>query len=595
MVRRDTPNSPRTLCANANKVLKRRNCEALMISLFALLSLFLLCRTALGLDGQQSSPGWLTPGQGRRGAVSSLDSRCTAVGIEILSSGGNAADAAVGVQFCLGVVGLHLTGIGGGGFMLVRSDNGTYEFIDFRETAPAASFEAMFDGNTNASIFGGSASGIPGEVQGLHQLHTKYGRLPWAKLVAPAVKLAESGFVIGKDLGYYMDLLNKDDVFLSPAWAPDFAPRGIRLRAGDLMTRKRYARVLQAIAERGPEAFYTGPVAKSTVKALADADGIMTLEDLRQYKALSRPPRSITYKNFRITSCGAPTSGIVVLKILKTILGYDGVGDPGSINLTTHRLDEAIRFAYGARTKLGDPDFIKGAEDYQLSMLSDETAAETRSKILDNQTQPVEAYNPDGIESLETPGTSHVSVADASGLAVSLTSTVNLLFGSLLMDRETGILMNNEMNDFSLPNSTNAFGYIPSSSNYIKPGKRPFSSISPVIVEHLSNGTLYLVTGAAGGSRIITATTQSLWNVLDRSMNLHQAVVEPRFHDQLVPNKMVFENAFDDSRIAFLKSRGHDIGVLEHGSDLQMVRHLYDGIFEAASETRQQDSAGMVA
>lgn len=147
-----------------------------------------------------------------------------------------------------------------------------------------------------------------------------------------------------------MDSLNKDAVFLSPAWAPDFAPRGTRLKAGDLMTRKRYAKVLRAIAERGPEAFYTGPVAKSTVRALTDAYGIMTLEDLRQYKALSRPPRSITYKNFRITSCGAPTSGIVVLKILKTILGYDGVGDPGNINLTTHRLDEAIRFAYGAVT-----------------------------------------------------------------------------------------------------------------------------------------------------------------------------------------------------------------------------------------------------
>ncbi|KAK0659146.1 gamma-glutamyltransferase [Cercophora samala] len=567
----------------------------LVIMMFSsvVLCLFLLYRLTFGLPDRRP----LTPLReaGKRGAVSSLDRRCSAIGVDVLDKGGNAADAAIAAEFCLGVVGFHLTGIGGGGFVLVRSANGTYDFIDFRETAPAASFETMFDGNINASISGGLASAIPGEVKGLFEIHRKYGRLAWEKLLEPSIKLARDGFVIGKDLGFYMDTVLADEVVLGSSWAPDFAPAGKRLKTGDRVTRKRYAKVLKSIAERGPDAFYTGSVARAIVEALEKEGGIMTLQDLARYKVSYRHPTSIDYRDFRITSSGAPSGGSIVLKILKTMAGYGDVGNPAFLNITTHRLDEAMRFAYGARTKLGDPTFVEGLYAYQEAMLSEEAAAETRSKIRDDTTLPVEAYNPDGFESFETPGTSHISAADASGLAISLTGTINLVFGSQLMVPENGILMNNEMNDFSLPNSSDAFGYIPSPANYIQPGKRPMSSMSPVIVEFLSNNTLYLVTGGAGGSRIITATALSLWNVLDRGMSLLQAVEEPRFHDQLVPNQVVFESAFDRGRIAFLEERGHIAGSLEHGSDLQMVRQHSNGKFEAASETRQQDSGGLVS
>ncbi|OIW30195.1 gamma-glutamyltransferase [Coniochaeta ligniaria NRRL 30616] len=566
-----------------------------MISASIALLLFILGRNVLGLPSQRPSLLHDHSAHATLGAVSSMDARCSSVGIDILKIGGNAADAdtwAVATQFCLGVIGLHLTGIGGGGFVTVRKPHGGYDFIDFRETAPAASFETMFDNDANASLYGGLASGVPGEVKGLHHLHAEYGRLPWAQLVEPAIKLAHGGFVIGEDLNFYMDAILNDSLFLSPAWAPDFAPSGTRLRNGDLLTRRRYSKVLSAIAEHGPNAFYGGSIAEATINAIKRTGGIMTLDDLLEYRVAVRKPRSTRYRDYRLTSGGAPCGGIVVLNILNTLRGYTDAGSPLAINLTTHRLDEAIRFAYGARTKLGDPAFLHTLDEYEQAMLSNDTANVIRSKIRDNETQPVSAYDPEGLEILETPGTSHVSVADSSGMAVSLTSTINLLFGSQVMVPETGIILNNEMDDFSVKNSTNAFGFAPSAANYIKPGKRPLSSMSPVIVEYLSNNTLYLVTGAAGGSRIITATVQSLWNVLDRGMSPRQAIEEPRFHDQLIPNEMMFEHTYSNATIAFLQGRGHAVSWLDHGSDLQIIRRLPNGTFEAASENRQHDSGG---
>jgi gamma-glutamyltranspeptidase/glutathione hydrolase len=260
---------------------------------------------------------------------------------------------------------MHLTGIGGGGFMLIRAANGTYEFIDFRESAPAASYETMYNSNVNASIFGGLArceisksifysglsfsfSGIPGEIRGLEYLHNKYGSLPWAELIQPAIKLARHGFKLGSDVAYYIDALGNDELFLSPAWAPDFAPNGARIKVGDIMTRKRLADTLKVIADKGADAFYSGSIAQATISALRADNGIMTLEDLMNYKVICRKPRSINYQNLRIVSGGAPSGGIVALKILKTLDGYGDTGDPAKLNITTHRLDEAMRFAYGA-------------------------------------------------------------------------------------------------------------------------------------------------------------------------------------------------------------------------------------------------------
>ncbi|GJC91003.1 glutathione hydrolase proenzyme [Colletotrichum liriopes] len=528
------------------------------------------------------------------GAVASEADICSKIGTDILKKGGNAADATVSTVLCVGVVGMYHSGIGGGGFMLVRSSNGTYEFIDFRETAPAAAFETMYSNNTRASMYGGLASGVPGELRGLEHLHKKYGKLPWAKVVAPAIKVARYGFRVTEDLVRYMNSVTPNGNFLTedPTWAIDFAPKGYRVKLNETITRKRYADTLEVIAKEGADAFYTGAIANATIAALQKSNGTMTLEDLKNYTVAVREPAQISYRGYKLTACNAPSGGIVALSALNIVSGYEGFGDAASRNSTVHRLDEAMRFAYGQRTKLGDPSFVDGLPAYTRNMISPQTGAEVRSKISDFQTQNVSYYNPEGIESLETPGTSHIAVADASGLAISLTTTVNLLFGSQLMVPETGVIMNDEMNDFSIPGSSNAFGFIPSPANYVRPGKRPLSSISPVIVEQ-PDGKLYFVIGSAGGSRIITATIQNIHNVLDRNLTTAESLAEPRFHDQLSPNTAAFEYSYDNATTSYLTTLGTNVTwVAPGGSTAQGVRLLPNGTFEAAGEPRQKNSGG---
>ncbi|KAI1195444.1 gamma-glutamyltransferase 1 [Nemania serpens] len=528
------------------------------------------------------------------GAVASESSVCSEIGIKVLKKGGNAADALVATQFCIGVIGMYHSGIAGGGFMLVRGRDGQYEFIDFRETAPAAAFQDMYNNNTAASLYGGLASGVPGELRGLEHLHKNYGSLPWKELVLPAVKVARRGFKVTEDLVRYMDSVTPNGNFLTedPTWAIDFAPNGYRVKLGETITRRRYADTLETIANHGPDAFYTGPIAKATIAALTKANGTMTLEDLKNYAVAIRKPSVINYRGYKLTATSAPSGGVVALSALNIVNGYEDFGDPAAVNLTTHRLDEAMRFAYGQRSELGDPLFVDSLDAYQQSMLSQETAEAIRSKISDFRTLNVSAYDPNGFESLPTPGTSHIVAADKHGLAISVTTTINLLFGSQLMVPETGVIMNDEMNDFSIPGSSNAFGYLPSPANFIRPGKRPLSSISPVIVE-TAKGKLYFVIGAAGGSRIITSTIQNIHHVLDEGLTVPQALARPRLHDQLSPNQVSFEYAYDNSTVAFLASLGHNVTWVAPGqSTAQGLRLLPNGTFEAGGEPRQKNSGG---
>jgi len=559
----------------------------------------LLIRVLSGVLVVSGSPLSRRHSDGKLGAVASESSICSKIGIQLLEDGGNAADALVGTVFCIGVIGMYHSGLGGGGFMLVRAPNGTYTFIDFRETAPAAAFEDMYNSNVNLSLYGGLASGVPGEVRGLEYLHSNFGRLPWSKVMEPAIRTARYGFPVTPDLVKYMDSAAtqaQKPNFLTedPGFAIDFAPNGYRIKLNETLTRRRYADTLETIAKQGPNAFYEGPIANATIQALQRANGTMTLEDLKNYTVAIRESGTITYRGRKVTSCTAPSSGEVVLTILKILEGYDDVGDPAALNLTTHRLDETIRWGYGLRTSLGDPLFVSDLNQYQTEMYNETTAALIRGKISDTTTYNTSWYDPLGIESLDTPGTSHVVVADADGMSISLTTTVNLLFGSQLIVPETGVIMNNEMNDFSIPGSSNAFGYVPSAANFVKPGKRPLSSISPTIVE-TPDGEFYGAFGAAGGSRIITATVQSLWHVLDQNMTTPQALAQPRLHDQLSPSVITFEYAYDNSTIAFLKSLGHNVTWIAPGqSTAQALRRLPNGTFEAAGEPRQSNSGGFV-
>ena len=391
-----------------------------------------------------------------------------------------------------------------------------------------------------------------------------------------------------------MDAVDPNDFLTEdPSWAIDFAPNGERVKLGETMTRKRYAKTLEKIAKKGADAFYHGKIAKATIDALQAANGTMTLEDLAGYEVAIREPVSINYRGHKLTSTNAPSSGIVGLSALKVLSGYENIGDPAHVNETSHRIDESFKFAYGLRAELGDPSFVEGLTEYTENMISSELAEEVRSKISDDQTYEMPHYNPENFEILDTPGTSHVVTADASGFAVSLTTTVNLLFGSTLMVPETGIIMNNEMNDFSIPGVENAFGFQPSPANFVRPGKRPLSSITPIIAE-TEDGELYYVIGAAGGSRIITATVQNVIHVLDGGLNVEDALAEPRLHDQLSPAQVSFEYSFDNRTTAYFDQLGHNVTWVKPGqSSAQGLRLLPNGIFEAAGEPRQKNSGGV--
>lgn len=434
----------------------------------------------------------------------------------------------------------------------------------------------------------------------MQYLHENYGTLSWAEVMAPAIKVAREGWTVNEDLVRYMASANASAQipnFLSevPTWAIDFAPNGTLLQLGDTITRKRYGDTLQKIADNGPDEFYTGVMAEAMISALEAENGTMTMDDLANYSAIVAPALNITYRDkFNLFASDAPSSGAVALSVLKILEGYDDFyTSDGLVNLSTHRLDEAIRFGYGARADLGDPAFVANLTRYQDEMISEAYARETRSLISDFQTFNTSHYDPSGLESLETPGTSHIVTADASGMAITLTTTVNLLFGSNLMVPETGVIMNNEMNDFSIPGSSNAFGYVPSPANYVRPGKRPLSSITPILVEHASNNSLYFVIGAAGGSRIITSTIQNIIHVLDEAMTAPEALAQPRLHDQLMPNQVSFEYSYDNSTVAFMKQLGHNVTWVAPGqSAAQGIRVLSNGTFEAAGEPRQLNSGG---
>ncbi|KAJ3495331.1 hypothetical protein NLG97_g3471 [Lecanicillium saksenae] len=553
----------------------------------------------------------------RRGAVASQNAQCTDVGTMMLERGGNAVDAAVATQICIGTVAFSHSGIGGGGFLVLRTSDGKYESVDYQVQAPAAANREMFGEDPLASLVGGLASAVPGELRGLEYVHKKYANLDWADLIAPSIRLAEGGFNVTKDLVRYMRCARPNNAFLmdmEDSWATDFLVfdhalnKSRRLREGETMTRKRYAKTLRIIAERGPSAFYDGEIAKSTIQTLRSTKytknrtGIMTLDDLGDYKIRHRKPVSTYYRGYKITSSGAPSSGAVTLSVLNTLNGFAGFGDISQTNVSNHRMIEAFRWAFGQRSYLGDPDFVDNVEGMTEQMLSADVAASIRSKISDERTFPVEYYNPEMLEGIETPGTAHIATADGSGMAVSSTTTIGHWFGSHVMVEEAGYLLNSQMSIFSRPGVLH-HGFNPNPNNFIQPNKRPLSAISPVIIE-TPNGELYAVTGSAGQNRIITAVVQNIIHMLDGGMTAAEALVQPRMHDELngikdriqfewYNPKMQFKTGTHNSTVEYLQSLGHAASWVKPGlSTGQSIRLLPNGTFEAAGEPRQVASKG---
>ncbi|KAI0311986.1 gamma-glutamyltranspeptidase [Amylostereum chailletii] len=526
------------------------------------------------------------------GAVASENSVCSSIGVDVLKDGGNAVDAMISTALCIGVVNMFSSGIGGGGFMTVRippsTPNGASEVwtIDFRETAPALSNETMYIKDPTQSLFGGLSVGVPGEVKGLEEAHRRWGRLDWKRLVRPNVELA-AGWTVGRELGRRINsfrplmLGNKD-------WSDIFAPEGTILKEGDTIKRTNLSRTLAAIAEGGSEAFYRGEIAQAISDKVRAEGGILTLEDMANYEVKVEKALQGTYKGRKVYVPPAPTSGPVLLHMLNIMEAYDLVGE-GQTPLNAHRVVEAIKFGFAARTRICDPDFNDQPERID-EIPRKSFSAHIVKNLTDDRTHPPAYYQPI-FDVPEDHGTSHSSVIDKDGMAASITTTVNLVFGSQVLDPITGIIMNDEMADFSTPGTPNPFGLWPSPFNYPEPGKRPLSSTVPTIVEE-SDGSLLLAIGGSGGSRIFPSVFQVLLN-LDWGYDISAAIEFGRLHDQLYPSYVDADDIYPSDLLDGLRKRGHNLTL----SDVNRVAAVINGVLVkngtlyAASDSRKNGVA----
>lgn len=524
-------------------------------------------------------PGWpYAPGAdavvGTNGMVSTDAALGSKVGTEILAAGGNAIDAAVATAFALAVVHPAAGNVGGGGFMVARIDGKAYA-LDFRETAPGAAKAEMYVGEggrpTKASRLGHLAAGVPGSVAGLWEAHQRLGSKTksWGDLIAPAIKLAEEGFIVPPSLAETL----KDDFMIdrmraNAASAALFYPGGIPLSAGSLFKNPDLAAVLRRIADKGPPGFYEGPTAEAIATEMKRGGGIITLDDLKAYKAKWRDPVEFSYRGQKIISMPPPSSGGVTLAMICHIVeGYElgkmGWHSPNEL----HYVFESMRRAYVARNqKLGDPDFVKMPID---DLMSDAWAKGQRASIKPDKATPTIQLRPEGAGSGgDGPHTTHFSVVDAKGNAVGLTTTLNWWFGSGVAIPGMGFLMNNEMDDFAAkPGTANSYGLVQGEPNAIAPGKRMLSSMTPTIVTG-ADGTVRLVVGAAGGSTITTTVFHILSNVVDFGFDVSTAVNAPRFHMQDFPDQVSFEKGgLEDDLKRGLEAMGYKLVQRGHIAD----------------------------
>ena len=521
---------------------------------------------------RQVPPAWThpldtLPAVSTRGMVASDAPLATRVGVQILKEGGNAIDASVGTAFALAVVLPAAGNIGGGGFFVARLSDGTSAALDFREKAPHAATHGMYldaQGRpTDRSITGHCAAGVPGSVAGLWEAHRKYGTIPWAKLVGPAIRLAADGFIVDQ---HFSESVREDSSRLVqfPSSAALFLPGGRPVQTGTLWRNPHLAATLRRIAENGPAGFYEGETASLIEAEMKKGGGLITKEDLLEYKPVWRPPIEFSYRDYRIISMPPPSSGGITLAMIANILeGYDLRSMEWHSAGTLHLIAESMRRAYADRNHyLGDPDFVPIPSG---KLLSKDYARQRRETIRRDRATPSREVGAVTDGEMESMHTTHFSVVDAMGNAVALTTTINLGYGSAVTVGGAGFLLNNEMDDFaSKPGSPNAFGLVQGEANAIAPGKRVLSSMAPTIVLG-ADGKPILVTGASGGPRIITAVFQVISNVVDYGFDISAAVSAPRIHHQHLPDRIVYEeNGFSSETLAALGARGHVVAPAPH-------------------------------
>lgn len=513
------------------------------------------------------------------------------VGVDIMKKGGNAVDAAVAVQFALAVTWPEAGNIGGGGFMVYRSAKGETNTLDFREKAPSAASENMYlDASGNVikgmSLSTHQASGVPGSVDGMVEAHKKYGKLKWAELVQPAINLARNGFKLTKR---FADALNRSQAsFKNANPGKDYLLTDTPYKEGDLLKQADLAKTLELIRDNGRKGFYEGLVAEQIVAEMKSGSGLISKADLQNYHAVWRKPIIGQYKAYKIITMPPPSSGgIALLQLLKSIEKYPvhkwGINQDSTVQLMV----EAERRAYADRSKyLGDPDFYKVPVDsllrsnYILNRMNSFTwAAATPSSSIKSGT----------IAGYESDETTHFSIADKDGNAVSITTTLNGSFGSKIFVKGAGFLLNNEMDDFSSKAGVpNMYGLVGGKANSIQPNKRMLSSMTPTIIE--KDGKLFMVVGTPGGSTIITSVFQTILNVIEFDQGMQQAVNSKRFHHQWLPDEVgVEKGAFSSSTIKTLEQKGYKLTDRNGIGRVDAILKTPQG-YEGGADPRNDDS-----
>jgi gamma-glutamyltranspeptidase/glutathione hydrolase len=529
--------------------------------------------------------------EARHGMVVAQEARAARIGLDVLKRGGNAVDAAVATGFAMAVTYPRAGNIGGGGYMVIHLADRRRRFrniaIDYRETAPAAATRTMFldeKGNADPRLSRNSALaiGVPGTVAGLALAHRRYGsgRLSLAELMAPAIALAREGFELDGDLA---DSLPRARARLArwPASAAIFLkPDGNTLAPGDRLVQRDLAATLEAIAKRGPQAFYEGAIAEKIAAAVQKAGGIMTADDFKAYQPHIRRPVRGRYRGHEVVSMPPSSSGgVVLIEMLNILEGYKlgSLDEPERL----HLMVEAMRRAYADRAAyLGDPATVSAP---LARLMSKRYAAALRSGIDRERATPSRDIRDDIDPPREGANTTHYSVIDRYGNAVANTYTLNFSYGLGLVAEGTGVLLNNELDDFAAkPLVPNAYGLIGGDANAPGPGKRPLSSMTPTIV--LRNGRPLIVTGSPGGSRIITTVLQILVNVIDRKLPAAEAVAAPRIHHQWVPDQVSVEQALSSDLVAALEARGHKVARRGPGTSANTILVTPRGLVGAADQ-----------
>ena len=502
------------------------------------------------------------PVRARKAMVVAQEALATDVGVEVLRKGGNAVDAAVAVAFALAVTHPFAGNLGGGGFLLLRTGDGRATFIDFRERAPEKSTRDMYlDSSgkpTRDSLVGWRASGVPGTVRGLELAHKKYGSKPWAQLLRPAIRLARSGFPVSHALSTQLrGEMTSRLLGAFPESKRIFLKDGAFYEPDEVLKQLDLARTLERIAKGGAREFYEGETARRLADEMSKNGGLVTLADLKAYQAVERKPLTGKYKGYDIVTAPPPSSGGIGILQMMGMLEGSGYEKSGAGSAATyHYLAETMRRYFADRSEyMGDPDFYKVPVG---GLLRREYIEHWRDSINRERATPSETIKPGTPAREESSETTHFNVIDAQGNAVALTYTLNGGYGNGVTVPGLGFLLNNEMDDFAAkPGSANLFGLIQGEANAIQPGKRPLSSMTPTMV--LKDGKPYLLVGAPGGSRIITAVMQVILNVIDFKMNPQDAVDFPRIHHQWMPDRFEFESGVSPDTLELLRAKGHKI------------------------------------